>query len=99
MNRYSFVMRVTIRFRGPISSQMGSQQYQVDIDEGTDLRTGLQILIDRDDGIRSVWTDPEIMDQEALILCNDVDIGLTGGLRTRMKEGDEVVVLSLVHGG
>ncbi|MFW9798913.1 MAG: MoaD/ThiS family protein [Candidatus Thorarchaeota archaeon] len=92
-------MRVTTRFRGPISSQMGVQQYHVDVDEGTNLRSYFQTLIDREEGIRSVWTDPETMDREALILCNEVDIGLTGGLETKLKEGDEMVVLPLVHGG
>ncbi|MFQ5831334.1 MAG: MoaD/ThiS family protein [Candidatus Thorarchaeota archaeon] len=92
-------MRVKVRFRGPVSHQMGSQQYHVDVDEGTDLQSFLQTLIDKEKGIRSVWTDPETMDREALILCNEIDIGLTGGLETKLKEGDEVVILPLVHGG
>ncbi len=78
---------------------MGSQQYHVDVDEGTGLREVLQVLIGREEGVRSVWKDPDAMDREALILCNEVDIGLTGGLETKLKEGDEVVVLPLVHGG
>jgi molybdopterin converting factor small subunit len=34
-----------------------------------------------------------------LILCNGTDIGLSGGLDTRMNEGDIIVVLPLIHGG
>jgi molybdopterin converting factor small subunit len=78
---------------------MKSQQYSVDVDEGSSLRTVLQALVDSEDAVEKTWTDPETMDKEALILCNEVDIGLTGGLETGLKDGDDLIVLPLVHGG
>ncbi|MFX0045354.1 MAG: MoaD/ThiS family protein [Candidatus Hermodarchaeota archaeon] len=92
-------MRVTVRFRGPLANQMTNQQYSIDVDEGSSLRTVLQTLVDREEVVERTWTDPETMDREALILWNEVDIGLTGGLETRLKDGDELIVLPLVHGG
>ncbi|MFX1415195.1 MAG: MoaD/ThiS family protein [Promethearchaeota archaeon] len=92
-------MRVTIRFRGPLANQMTNQQYSMDVDDGSSLRTVLQTLVDREEAVERTWTDPETMDREALILCNETDIGLTGGLETSLKEGDELIVLPLVHGG
>lgn len=92
-------MRVTVRFRGPLANQMTNQQYSMDVDEGSSLRMVLQTLVDSEEAVERTWTDPETMDREALILCNEVDIGLTGGLETGLKDGDELVVLPLVHGG
>jgi molybdopterin converting factor small subunit len=34
-----------------------------------------------------------------MILCNEVDIGVTGGLNTILKDGDILTILPLVHGG
>ncbi|UCH03972.1 MAG: MoaD/ThiS family protein [Candidatus Thorarchaeota archaeon] len=90
---------MTVRFRGPLASQMTNQQYSVDVEEGSSLRTALQTLVDRKKAVERTWKDPETMDREALILCNEVDIGLTGGLETALKDGDKLVVLPLVHGG
>jgi len=78
---------------------MTNHPYSVDVDEGSSLRTALQTLVDSEEDVEGTWTDPETMDREALILCNEVDIGLTGGLETGLKDGDEVIVLPLVHGG
>jgi molybdopterin converting factor small subunit len=78
---------------------MTNQQYSMDVDEGSSLRMVLQTLVDEEEAVEGTWTDPEAMDREALILCNEVDIGLTGGLETKLKDGDELIVLPLVHGG
>ena len=56
-------------------------------------------LIEREKGVRDVWSSPEAMDRDALILCNESDIGLTGGLETIINDGDVLVVLPLIHGG
>nr|KXH71295.1 MAG: hypothetical protein AM324_08910 [Candidatus Thorarchaeota archaeon SMTZ1-83] len=92
-------MRVTVRFRGPLAYQMTNQQYSVEVEEESSLRTVLQTLVDSEEAVERTWTDPETIDREALILCNEVDIGLTGGLETGLKDGDELIVLPLVHGG
>ena len=57
------------------------------------------MLFERDKDVKEIWTDVERMDREAMIMVNDVDIGLTGGLDTILKQGDELIVLPLVHGG
>ena len=92
-------MRVIVRFRGPLANQMTNQQYRMNVDEGASLRMVLQTLVDTEEAVKRTWTDPETMDREALILCNEVDIGLTGGLETKLKENDDLIVLPLVHGG
>ena len=92
-------MRITVQFRGPLAKQIQDGQIDIDFSDGGSLLEVLTELLDKEDGVREVWSDPETMDRDALILCNDSDIGLTGGLETQLSDGDKVVVLPLIHGG
>ena len=92
-------MDVTIRFRGPITKRLKNPVFSIDIEKESNIRDILQMLLEREQQVKEIWTDAERMDCEAMILVNDVDIGLTGGLETIIKQDDELVVLPLVHGG
>ena len=73
--------------------------YELEMDKGACLSDLLQVVIDNESEIREIWASPEQLDKETLILCNDIDIGLTGGLKTVLKNEDSLVILPLVHGG
>jgi molybdopterin converting factor small subunit len=75
------------------------QVFHMDIEKGDKLGMTLQKLVEREDVVKEIWTDSERMDREAMILRNEADIGLTGGLDTVLENGDTIVVLPLVHGG
>jgi len=92
-------MRVTIRLRGPITAHVKTPTYSVETGNDSSLKEVLQTLLDNHHEVREVWNNPESVDRDALILLNEVDIGLTGGLTSRIKDGDIIVVLPLVHGG
>ena len=49
--------------------------------------------------LQSIWRNVTEIDRDSMILCNNVDIGVTGGLRTTLKDGDILMILPLVHGG
>ncbi|MHA1925820.1 MAG: MoaD/ThiS family protein [Candidatus Thorarchaeota archaeon] len=92
-------MRVEIRFRGPLAAKKGMQVFHVEIEEGANLEMTLKSLIDSEEAVEKVWTNAERMDREALILRNESDVGLTGGLSTVLEDGDKIMILPLVHGG
>ncbi|MHA2068531.1 MAG: MoaD/ThiS family protein [Candidatus Thorarchaeota archaeon] len=92
-------MKIEIRFRGPLASKPGMQAFHLDIEDGANLGMTLQKLIESEDGVKSTWSNTQRMDREALILRNETDIGLTGGLDTLLEDGDKIVILPLVHGG
>lgn len=92
-------MRIEVRFRGPLATQKGMESFHVDMEDDTNLRVTLQNLIEREDAVKDTWTDSERIDREAMILRNDADVGLTGGLETILEDGDIIVILPLVHGG
>ena len=92
-------MKITVRFRGPLANQMESDTIQIELTEKSDLHALLLKLISENNNVKDVWETPEQMDAENLMLCNEVDIGLTSVLSSAPKDGDVLVILPLVHGG
>jgi len=92
-------MKVTVLFRGPIAKQLQEGRIVVECQDGSCLLEVLTELLEKEESVRNVWTNPETMDRDALILCNESDIGFTGGLETKLSDGDMLVVLPLIHGG
>ena len=92
-------MKITVRFRGPLANQMDSDSEQIETAEGASLRDLLTRLITENNTVKETWSNPEHIDRDTLILRNEVDIGLSGGLETELIDGDVLVILPLVHGG
>jgi molybdopterin converting factor small subunit len=92
-------MRITVKFRGPIAGRMGTPEIRLEFERDVNLRELLRKLIDTKEEVRGVWSSPEQLNQNSLLLRNGVDIELTGGLETRLSNEDNVVILPLVHGG
>ncbi len=92
-------MKVIVQFRGPLAKQLQGGSIHVDCSEGCSLLEVLIKLIEKEKSVQDVWSSPETMDRDALILCNGSDIGLTGGLETELNNGDVLLVLPLIHGG
>jgi len=90
---------VSITLRGPIVTRLGKAQLEITIEKPLKLRVFLQRVINEIEEVHRVWPDAYRMEREALILKNEVDIGVTGGLDTEVNEGDSIVILPLIHGG
>ena len=93
------IMVVTIKFRGPITKRLNNPSFSINIEDESNIREIIQLLFENEKEVKEIWTDAEKMERDAMILVNDMDIGLTGGLDTRVKHGDQLIVLPLVHGG
>ncbi len=78
---------------------MPSEVYEIEVEDGKNLKTALEQLISTHDEVKEHWQSPEQMDRETLLLRNEVDIGLLKGLDTPLEDGDLLVILPLVHGG
>jgi len=99
MNVEVMHMRVAIRFRGPVGKRMRAQVFHVEVRENATLHNLFDMLLQKEENVSEIWNSPESIDSEALVLLNEVDVGLTGGLETELSDGDEIIVLPLVHGG
>jgi len=92
-------MRVAVRFRGPVGKRMQTPVFYIEVRENSTLRNLLEELLQKEETVSEIWSSPESIDSEALVLLNEVDVGLTGGLETELSDGDEIIVLPLIHGG
>ena len=90
---------VSITLRGPLAARLGKSQLEFSIERPLKLRVLLQRVISEIEEVHRVWPDAYRMEREALILKNEVDIGVTGGLDTEVNESDSIVILPLIHGG
>jgi molybdopterin converting factor small subunit len=92
-------MMITIRFRGPIAGHITGGALEMDVKEGLTIASLLDVVIEQEPYVRTLWKDPTEIDRDSLILCNDVDIGVIGGLDAIARNGDVLTILPLVHGG
>ena len=92
-------MKVRIRFRGPLAAQLPTERVDLEISEGSTLQQVLELALSEFPMVKELWATPEQIDREALLLKNEVDVGLLDGLSTIIEPDNEIVVLPLVHGG
>lgn len=92
-------MKISIRFRGPIAREIENGTLEMEIDDSFTLKDLFVKMIEQDSCLQSMWKKPTEIDRDSMILCNEVDIGVTGGLETTLKDGDILTILPLVHGG
>jgi len=92
-------MKVTLQFRGPLAKKFQRGTIEIELENEATLLDLLDKVIDEEMSVREEWDSPEMIDRDALVLCNEADIGLSGGLGTKLNEGDVIVVLPLIHGG
>jgi len=92
-------MAITVRFRGPIAGRIPGGAVEIDGQNKLTVAELLSFLIKQDSYLQTVWSSPAEIDRDSMILCNEVDIGVTGGLGSLIDDGDVIMIVPLVHGG
>ena len=92
-------MTVIVRFRGPIAGLIAGGAVEIKVQDSVTVAELLSLLIRQDSYLQTVWSSPTEIDRDSMILCNEVDIGVTGGLGSLVEEGDVIMIVPLVHGG
>ncbi|TFG94798.1 molybdopterin synthase sulfur carrier subunit [Candidatus Thorarchaeota archaeon] len=92
-------MKISVRFRGPIAREIEGGIIEVELEEGLTLEDLFIKMVQHDSYLQRIWKEPAQIDRDSMILCNEVDIGITGGLETTLQDGDILTILPLVHGG
>ena len=92
-------MKVSVHFRGPIAREIENGTLEMEIENGLTLNDLFVKIIEQNSYLQSIWKEPKEIDRDSMILCNEVDIGVTGGFNTTLKDGDILTILPLVHGG
>ena len=81
-----------------MASQL-ADSIEITAPDGSTLKLVLDKALKEIPDAKEIWATSEQLDREALLLKNEVDVGLLDGLKTIMENDDEIVVLPLVHGG
>jgi len=95
-------VHVRVRLLGVFRGISGRGQLRIELEEPAVIREVIQRLVESfSPEFNQVLIDPELSDPRpnALILVNGREIGVLEGLETEVKEGDEIVLIPVSHGG
>ena len=96
------MIRVKVRFLGIFQEFCGKSQVTIELEDMVTVSNFIQKLAERfSSKCREALIDPGLSDPRpnALILVNGKEIGVLQGLQTLLCNGDEMVLLPVVHGG
>jgi molybdopterin converting factor small subunit len=95
------MVKVTIKILGSLK-ELATHEEILEIPEGSDISRLLQKLINKHGSdLRNALLDPilESPIPSNLILINGIEINNLDGLRTPINDGDNIILLSVIHGG
>jgi len=94
-------IKVNVRLLGMFRGFAGKSQITLELEQ-PNVRKVIQKLADSLSlEAKRLLIDPELNDPRpnALVLVNRKEIGVLNGLETQIKEGDEVTLIPVSHGG
>ena len=94
-------MRVKVRMLGVFREAGGAKEVYVEAPDDASLRVIIDNLIGDDRELHSVLWDTQVDSPlpNALILLDGVEVNNLQGMDTLIEDGQELVLLSVVHGG
>jgi MoaD family protein len=94
-------MAITVKFIGAFRSISGKSKISIRTKDSVSLSEVIKQVIEEQPKIKRALIDPELEDPRpnTLILINGKEISILNGLDTTVKNGDEVVLVPVVHGG
>ena len=94
-------MSLKVRMLGVLREVGGSKEQVIDIVEGATVDSVIRDLMAQDERLEGVLWDKEVDSPlpNALIMLDGVEVNNLEGLETPVKRGQELVLLSVVHGG
>lgn len=94
-------MSLKVRMLGVLREAGGSTEQTIDIVEGATVDSVIRDLMAEDERLEGVLWDKEVDSPlpNALIMLDGVEVNNLEGLETPVKRGQEIVLLSVVHGG
>jgi molybdopterin synthase sulfur carrier subunit len=94
-------MALTIKFIGALRHLSGKTQLTINFQEGMSLKELVTKISQQMPKLEKTFSDQQLNDSRsnALILINGREISVLNGLETKLKDGDEIVFVPVVHGG
>lgn len=94
-------MRVKIRMFGVLKKISGRDSILLSLERELKLKEIIEKVSEEINALKDILLDPELRDPRpnVIILVNGKDASLLDGLETRIKDGDEITLIPVVHGG
>jgi molybdopterin synthase sulfur carrier subunit len=94
-------MAVTLKFIGALRHVSGVEKLALNCKDGASLMDLVNEVTKNVPALRRSLLDEQLGEPKpnALILVNGREISVLNGLETKVKDGDEVVFVPVVHGG
>ena len=94
-------MRIRVRMMGVLSKAQGNKEVFLDLPEDSTVGAAIKTLITKNEALKEVLWDVEVdsPSPNALIMLNGVEIKNLQGTETPLMHDQELVLLSVVHGG
>ena len=94
-------MAITVKFVGALRHVSGAGELALDCKGDISIRALINEITKEMPTLKRSLIDQQLEDPRpnALILVNGREISVLNGLETNLKDGDEIVLVPIVHGG
>jgi len=92
---------LTIKFIGALRHLSGKTEFTVSFHEGISIKELVNKITQEFPELKHTFSDQELNDSRSnsLVLVNGREISVLNGYETKLKDGDEIVFVPVVHGG
>ena len=94
-------MRLKVRLLGVLQNIKGSKEIFIDIPEKSTVGSAIQKIIYDNENLKKILWNNQVKNPSlnALIILDGIEINNLKGLDTQISPNQELVMLSVVHGG
>lgn len=94
-------MTIIVKFIGPLRHVSGTSELALDCKDTVSIKKLISKVTKEVPALTQSLIDPQLEDPRpnVLILVNGKEISVLKGLETTLQNGDEVVLVPVVHGG
>jgi len=94
-------LKVTVKFFGIFHSVSGKDKVTLEFKDAVPLKKVINKLVEAVPKLQKTLTSPESEDLKSstLIIINGKEISVLNGLKTEVKDGDNIVLVPVTHGG
>jgi molybdopterin synthase sulfur carrier subunit len=94
-------MAITVKFVGALRHVSGAGELALDCKGDISIRVLINEITKEMPALKGSLIDQQLEDPRpnALILVNGREVSVLNGLETKLKDGDEIVLVPVVHGG
>jgi molybdopterin synthase sulfur carrier subunit len=92
---------LTVRFIGSLRASANKNKLTLELGKKVSVREVIMRIIEEQPKLKRALIDPELDDPRinSLMLINGKEISVLDGVDTKLKDGDELVLIPVVHGG